>query len=326
MLLKGNVELFKQLPAHKSLLNAPSGKGLPIGNLSSQFFANVYLNELDQFVKHHLKCSHYVRYCDDFILLDNSKERLEEFRSQIEQFLAERLLLKLNPRYHAVLPISNGINYLCYIIHREYRLVRMRVINNLYVKLSELLARLCKHDAKGTLYIYYDYSQLTRLRSVLASYLGHLQHANSYRLIESIWQKFGQLSYFFELKWQANAKVNLIPRYAFKKTIVGGITSQYGYYVSCFRGDILFFQVGYYYEFYYELPLAIIQVLKLRRLKYSSRKALYGFPCHKEAEYLTKILGLGYSVVIIRETENYLGRIKQRLPAVKIFKQGSNHE
>lgn len=61
------------------------------------------------------------------------------------------------------------------------------------------------------------------------------------------------------LKWQANAKVNLIPRYVFKKTIVGGITSQYGYYVSCFRGDILFFQVGYYYEFYSQLPLASVK-------------------------------------------------------------------
>lgn len=122
-LRKGNPEFFKRLPVHKSLLNTPVGKGLPIGNLSSQFFANVYLNELDQFVKHSLKCSHYVRYCDDFILLDNSKARLEQFKCEIEQFLTERLLLKLNPSYHAVLLVSNGINYLGYIVHRDYRLV-----------------------------------------------------------------------------------------------------------------------------------------------------------------------------------------------------------
>lgn len=64
---------------------------------------------------------------------------MEQFRGEIEQFLAERLLLKLNPRYHAVLPLSNGINYLGYIIHRDYRLVRKRVINNLYTKLRPLL-------------------------------------------------------------------------------------------------------------------------------------------------------------------------------------------
>jgi len=137
MLLKGDSQLFKRLPVHKSLLNAPVGKGLPIGNLSSQFFANVYLNELDQFVKHSLKCSHYVRYCDDFILLDNSKARLEQFKGKIEQFLTERLLLRLNPRYHAVLPVSNGINYLGYIIHREYRLVRKRVVSNLQEKFGK---------------------------------------------------------------------------------------------------------------------------------------------------------------------------------------------
>ena len=66
---KGRPGLLQQLPAHKSLLQAPSGKGLPIGNLNSQFFANVYLNALDQFVKHTLKCRYYLRYCDDFVLL-----------------------------------------------------------------------------------------------------------------------------------------------------------------------------------------------------------------------------------------------------------------
>jgi RNA-directed DNA polymerase len=62
------------VPKHKSLINVEKGKGLPIGNHTSQFFANVYLNELDQFVKKKLKCEYYVRYVDDFILLSESKE------------------------------------------------------------------------------------------------------------------------------------------------------------------------------------------------------------------------------------------------------------
>lgn len=70
--LKGDPRLLDRLPAHKTLFRAPPGKGLPIGNLNSQFFANVYLNALDQFVKHELKCRWYLRYCDDFVLVAES--------------------------------------------------------------------------------------------------------------------------------------------------------------------------------------------------------------------------------------------------------------
>ena len=74
--LKGDPRLLDRLPAHKTLFRAPPGKGLPIGNLNSQFFANVYLNALDQFVKHELKCRWYLRYCDDFVLVAESAAQL----------------------------------------------------------------------------------------------------------------------------------------------------------------------------------------------------------------------------------------------------------
>jgi RNA-directed DNA polymerase len=82
------------VPPHKQLKNAAKGCGLPIGNLSSQFFANVYLNDLDQFVKHTLKAKRYVRYVDDFVLVHHNKAQLEAWLEQIEQFLAQRLQLK----------------------------------------------------------------------------------------------------------------------------------------------------------------------------------------------------------------------------------------
>lgn len=66
---RGRQELLARIPPHKTLFGTCPNKGLPIGNLNSQFFANVYLNHLDQFVKHELKCRHYLRYCDDFVLL-----------------------------------------------------------------------------------------------------------------------------------------------------------------------------------------------------------------------------------------------------------------
>ncbi|WP_164127685.1 RNA-directed DNA polymerase, partial [Stenotrophomonas maltophilia] len=61
--------------------------GLPIGNLSSQFFANIYLNDLDQFVKHQLRAKHYIRYVDDFLLLHESPQQLNEWLAAIEAFL-----------------------------------------------------------------------------------------------------------------------------------------------------------------------------------------------------------------------------------------------
>jgi RNA-directed DNA polymerase len=72
-IIKGSPSLFDLIPPRKSLFDSPEGKGLPIGNYSSQFFANLYLNELDQFIKRELKCRNYVRYVDDFILLNKNK-------------------------------------------------------------------------------------------------------------------------------------------------------------------------------------------------------------------------------------------------------------
>ena len=76
----------------KLILNNFEGeKGMPLGNLTSQFFANVYLNELDYFVKHKLKAKYYIRYVDDFVILHTSKKQLEDWKQQIDKFLKEKL-------------------------------------------------------------------------------------------------------------------------------------------------------------------------------------------------------------------------------------------
>ena len=108
----------------------PKNKGLPIGNLNSQFFANVYLDGFDHFVKHTLKCRHYIRYCDDFVLLSHDPEELREWRERIAGFLRDRLVLELNPHRERLRPVSDGIDFLGYIVRRDYLLVRRRVVNN----------------------------------------------------------------------------------------------------------------------------------------------------------------------------------------------------
>jgi hypothetical protein len=92
---KTDRKLWRHIPAHKTLFGTENRRGLPIGNLTSQFFSNVYLNELDQFVKHRLKVRHYLRYSDDFILVHEDPAQLLAWREQIQAFLAEQLRLSL---------------------------------------------------------------------------------------------------------------------------------------------------------------------------------------------------------------------------------------
>ena len=86
--VRGRPDLLAKVPPHKSLFNAPSDTGLPIGNLSSQFFANVHLDALDQFCKHQLKARHYVRYVDDFVILHESPQHLNAVLNRIDAFLS----------------------------------------------------------------------------------------------------------------------------------------------------------------------------------------------------------------------------------------------
>lgn len=81
---------------------------MPLGNLTSQFFANVYLNDLDQFVKHRLKAKYYIRYVDDFVILNRDKEILEEFKHRIKDFL-KIIKLELHPDKSKIIPLEKGI-------------------------------------------------------------------------------------------------------------------------------------------------------------------------------------------------------------------------
>ena len=99
-------------------------KGIPIGNYTSQFFANIYMNELDQYVKHILKCKYYVRYMDDFIILLKTKQECIEIKKLIEKFIDFHLELKLNDksRYY---PYSMGVNFCGYRTFTTHRLLRV---------------------------------------------------------------------------------------------------------------------------------------------------------------------------------------------------------
>lgn len=119
--------LFNLVPQHKRLTAQPAHLGLPIGNLSSQFFANVYLDGLDQFVKHRLRCKHYVRYVDDFVLLHESAQRLNAWREQIEQYLGT-LGARINPSKTILQPVDRGVDFVGHVIKPWRRTTRKRSV------------------------------------------------------------------------------------------------------------------------------------------------------------------------------------------------------
>lgn len=114
------------------------GKGMPLGNLTSQFFANVYLNELDYYIKHNLKVKYYLRYVDDFIILHDSKEKLLLYKWLINNFLRQRLKLGLHPEKSKIIPLHNGVNLLGFRVFYKYKLPRKSNIKDFERKLSNL--------------------------------------------------------------------------------------------------------------------------------------------------------------------------------------------
>jgi RNA-directed DNA polymerase len=115
------------------------GKGMPLGNLTSQFFANVYLNELDYFIKHGLKAKYYARYVDDFVILHGSKPQLEVWKGQINAFLKEELGLELHTEKSRVVPLSVGVDFVGYRNFYHFRLVRRRSIRKMKAKVSRFI-------------------------------------------------------------------------------------------------------------------------------------------------------------------------------------------
>lgn len=112
-----------------------SQKGMPLGNLTSQFFANVYLNELDYYVKHILKAKYYIRYVDDFIILHRNKKQLVKWKNEIDCFLKKELLLELHKQKSRIIPLSRGIDFAGFRNFYLFNLPRKRNIRKMRNKI-----------------------------------------------------------------------------------------------------------------------------------------------------------------------------------------------
>jgi RNA-directed DNA polymerase len=153
-----------------SFLTQP-GKGLPLGNLTSQLFCNVYMNEFDQFVKHKLKVKHYIRYADDFVLLSDDRQFLLYQINPITEFLAERMRLSLHPHKIFLKTLASGVDFLGWVHFPRHRVLRTTTRRR-------AVKRMQAHPTNET----------------LRSYLGLASHGNTFKFKQEVLNLHGLLS------------------------------------------------------------------------------------------------------------------------------------
>jgi len=154
------------------------GKGMPLGNLTSQFFANIYLNELDQFVKHALRAKYYIRYVDDFILMDRSKKILENHMNQINDFLQEKLKLELHPDKSKIFPIYHGTPFLGFRVFYHHRLLKKSNIRNFRRRLKRF--RMLKEK---------DLISQEKIQKSINGWMAYAQWGDTYKLRKKLIQE-----------------------------------------------------------------------------------------------------------------------------------------
>jgi retron-type reverse transcriptase len=143
------------------------GVGLPLGNLTSQLFVNIYMNEFDQFAKHMLKAKSYLRYCDDFVVLSENKECLLSSVLQIRKFLEDRLKLELHPHKISIGTIAAGVDFLGWVHHPYHRTPRTTTKRRMFKRIKE-----------------------SSTDATVNSYLGLLKHGNTERLRQLVVKEY----------------------------------------------------------------------------------------------------------------------------------------
>lgn len=157
-------------------------KGMPLGNLTSQFFANVYLNELDQYVKHKLRAKYYIRYVDDFVILHQSRKALDDYKEQIDLFLNEKLGLKLHPEKSSILKLEKGAGFLGFRVFYHYKLLAKKNMR----KFEKNLKQMKRQYLDGKL-------EREKVIEKLEGWLAYAAHANTYKYRKRITSKFNLL-------------------------------------------------------------------------------------------------------------------------------------
>lgn len=121
----------------KSFISTGIGKGLPLGNLTSQLFVNIYMNKFDQYVKHSLKVKYYIRYADDFVIMSRDKNWLNDILILIESFLKNELDLKLHPNKISIKTFASGVDFLGWVHFPDHKILRTVTKRRMFKKIKE---------------------------------------------------------------------------------------------------------------------------------------------------------------------------------------------
>lgn len=159
--------------------SAVRATGIPIGNLTSQLFANVYMNEFDQFMKHELKVKYYARYTDDFVVVSDDEHYLKNLLPLISHFLKDTLLLELHPNKSTLDSICQGIDFLGYVVFPHHRLLRTKTKRRLLRKMKHRMKQL---EAREISY--------EKFYASVQSYRGMFGHANMHAFEEQFLNRF----------------------------------------------------------------------------------------------------------------------------------------
>ncbi len=149
------------------------GKGIPIGNLTSQMFANIYMGEFDHFIKHSLRVKRYARYTDDFVVVSSDKSYLQQLLPSMRNFLVEKLQLELHPQKVTIRKYRQGADFLGYVVLPHHTAVRTRTKKRMFRKMAERMA-LYRSGAISE----------AAFEGALRSYMGVLFHADAYEVGE----------------------------------------------------------------------------------------------------------------------------------------------
>ena len=202
--IKGSKNDWRGLPRSKSLFYAEKNKGFPIGNLTSQLFGNVYLNDFDHFICHKLGIKYYGRYVDDFLLIHNDKEYLKSIIPVLDAYLQEHLVLNIHPKKIYFQHFSKGVVFLGRII-KPYRIyISSRTKNGFYQKI-EYWNKIIRQNKT------IDKENLNHFLYCMNSYLGMLKHYDTYKLRKKILTQ-NLSAYFWNYVYAVNNYSKLEPK------------------------------------------------------------------------------------------------------------------
>lgn len=183
-LIRQNIddEAFLQL-LDKIIDSSPEGsRGIPLGNVSSQDFANIYLNKLDQYAKHYLGLRYYVRYMDDVVAVVASKEQARETLDALTKFLNEKLHVETNQKSQ-IFPIKQGVNAYGF----KIRTTHIQLRDSSKKAMKRRIKRMDKKLQDGEMTV-------EEIRQCVNSWLGHARHSNSYNLAKSIFKNYDYIN------------------------------------------------------------------------------------------------------------------------------------